>query len=436
MAKLQAEIAAKKNDEDAQKEAQEREAKLRIEMELKLEEERKRASEEEAKRLEKIKQEEENIKRRQAETAALEAKLEQILPQVREANLIAGEFDRKITFSSQLSSAMPDFDDMKAQKREFKIKVDNREEGYFYVWDADRFANRVYMMRDKYNEYVDNLGKVPDFSNKEEDPFWDSPEPVLIGKSYLALASLAYTLDEHTDLKVFSTNTAFSSGECGQVAVGYDPVGADGGDPPEDLQEIEDVKDLLGRDIYFNVNVTEAKNLPMELCTNAYVEYIFKHEPENVYRTDVFNGKNPNPVFNYTKSHAIDCVNEYILDYLNNGNIVFKTYGNPAFGGKIAANTQEARAPSQKTSFVESAPVAAGGGGGGAGGSAGAGGSGGAGAGGAAGGAKAAAGGASAPASGAAAATPAAAGGAPAAGAATGATGVATPATVVATDGK
>lgn len=173
MRALQAEVEAKKNDEDAQKEAQEREAKLRIEMELKLEQDRVDAKAEEEKRLEKIRQEEENIKRRQAETSALEAKLEQILPQVREANLIASEFDRKITFSSQLSSVMPDFGDMKSQKREFKIKIDNKEDGYFYVWDPEKFANRVYMMRDKYNEYVDNLGKIPDFSNKQEDPFWD-----------------------------------------------------------------------------------------------------------------------------------------------------------------------------------------------------------------------------------------------------------------------
>ena len=87
--------------------------------------------------------------------------------------MIAGEFDRKITFSSQLTSQLPDFDEVKNMKKEFKIKVDNREEGYFYVWDADKFANGVYMMRDKYNEYVDNLGKIPDFSNKDEDPFWD-----------------------------------------------------------------------------------------------------------------------------------------------------------------------------------------------------------------------------------------------------------------------
>ena len=219
---------------------------------------------------------------------------------------------------------MPDFGDMKSQKREFKIKIDNKEDGYFYVWDPEKFANRVYMMRDKYNEYVDNLGKIPDFSNKEEDPFWDSPEPVLIGKSYLGLASLCYTLEEQNEHKIFSTNTAFQNGELGTIDVGYFPCDATGeGEPAEDLLEVEDTKEMLGREIFFNVKINQAKNLPMDLCTNVFVEYIFKHEPENVYRTEVFNGKNPSPVFNYSKLHSVDCINDYILDYFTNENVSY-----------------------------------------------------------------------------------------------------------------
>lgn len=255
---------------------------------------------------------------------------------------------------------MPDFDELKSQKREFKIKVDNREEGYFYVWEPDKFANRIYMMRDKYNEYVDNLGKIPDFSNKEEDPFWDSPEPVLIGKSYLGLASLVYSLDDALELKVFSTNTAFASGECGTINVGYEACNAEGGPPPDEFLEVEDAQEMLGKEIFFKVNVDKCDNLPMELCTNVYCEYIFKHEPENVYRTDVFSGKNPNPVFNYQKLHNVECINDYILDYFNNGHIVFKTYGNPAFGGQITPNkapvVQRSNPASNANSFV--APAA------------------------------------------------------------------------------
>ncbi len=165
MAKLKAEVEAKKNDEDAQAEAAEREAKMRLEMEFKLEQEKIAAAERERERQEKIRKEEEMIKLRQAENSALEADLERILPLVREANMIAAEFSRDIRFNSQLTSTMPDFGDIKAEKRIFQIKVDNREDGYFYVWDPEKFVNRVEMMRAMFNEYVES-GEMPDFTDK------------------------------------------------------------------------------------------------------------------------------------------------------------------------------------------------------------------------------------------------------------------------------
>jgi len=77
----------------------------------------------------------------------------------------------------------------------------------------------------------------------------------------------------------------------------------------------------------------------MDLCTDVFIEYKFKHEPETVYRTNIFQGKNPSPVFNYKQLHHVDCFNDYILDYFEKEHIVFKTYGTAAFGGQIKANT-------------------------------------------------------------------------------------------------
>ena len=158
MAKLKAEVEAKKNDEDAKREAEEREMQMRIEMEFKLEQEKLQAAERERERAERIKKEEELIKLRQAENSALEQKLEEILPLVREANMIAAEFNRDIRFNSQLTSAMPDFGDLKSEKRIFQIKVDNREEGYFYIWDPSKFTDRVELMRGIFNDFVESGG--------------------------------------------------------------------------------------------------------------------------------------------------------------------------------------------------------------------------------------------------------------------------------------
>ena len=61
-------------------------------MELKLKQEQEDNARREKEREERIKQEEAEIKQRQAENTKLESTLEQILPMVREANVIAADF--------------------------------------------------------------------------------------------------------------------------------------------------------------------------------------------------------------------------------------------------------------------------------------------------------------------------------------------------------
>lgn len=194
MEKLRAEVEAKRNDEDAKREAEEREAKMRIEMELKMKADQEEAIRKQKEREEKIAQEEAAIKLRQAEQSALEQQLEQIMPMIREANMIAAEFKREVRFNSHLTSVMPDFDTMKDRKRVFQIKIDNNEDKYFYIWDPDKFVNRIELMRALLENFIET-GQIPDFTDKDHDPFWDPPEPQLIGQSYLQLKNLGYTIE-------------------------------------------------------------------------------------------------------------------------------------------------------------------------------------------------------------------------------------------------
>ena len=72
MAKMKAEVQAKKDDEAAKAEAEEAERKMRIDMEFKLEQEKLRLAQEEADRQERIRKEEAAIKKRQEENARLD----------------------------------------------------------------------------------------------------------------------------------------------------------------------------------------------------------------------------------------------------------------------------------------------------------------------------------------------------------------------------
>ena len=48
---------------------------------------------------------------------------------------------------------MPDFGDLNTTQRDFKIKVDNKEDGYYYMWDLNKFSSRVEMMRPLLNDF-------------------------------------------------------------------------------------------------------------------------------------------------------------------------------------------------------------------------------------------------------------------------------------------
>ena len=180
---------------------------MRLEMEFKLEQDKLRSAKEEAERKERIRREEIAIKNRQAEFTLLEKKLSEVLPMVGEANLIASELKRKVRFNVKMIRVMPEFGTLLDSRTDVVIKVDNDEENYFYQWDCDKFTNRLIMMRENLNQLFDT-GSLPDFSNKESDVFWDPPEPLLVGTSYLSLKNLGYTLENELEAKILSSEGA------------------------------------------------------------------------------------------------------------------------------------------------------------------------------------------------------------------------------------
>jgi len=318
MAKMKAEIDAKHNDEDAKREAEEREAKMRLEMEFKLEQDKLNAQKEEAERQDRIRREEASIKARQAEYSALEQKLGNILPLVNEANLIGQELKREIRFNTKMERVMPEFGSLQDSRTEILLKVDNKEDNYYYQWDTDKFTNRLYMMRELLNQYYDS-GELPDFEDKDKDPFWDPPEPLLIGTCYLQLKNLSFTLENELDAKIMSTEGA--EGVRGKLAIKYFPSDAAGDGEPDDELFVEEPAELLGKEIYFRVEIEKGIDLPKDLCKNVFVTYQFKHEPGVIYSTEEYNGQNRNPEFAYKKVHHIDLVTDYILEYFDTGNV-------------------------------------------------------------------------------------------------------------------
>jgi kinesin family protein 1 len=105
-----------------------------------------------------------------------------MLPLVNEANLAAEELSRDIKFQTKMVKRLDPFlkdGEMSKGKTDILVKVQNNEDDYFYEWPADKFHNRLYMIRELLEEFFDS-GELPK-QDKTLDPFWDPPNPVLIG---------------------------------------------------------------------------------------------------------------------------------------------------------------------------------------------------------------------------------------------------------------
>jgi len=182
-------------------------------------------------------------------------------------------------------------------------------------------------MRDLIEEYFETE-VIPQVS-KDQDPFWDPPEPQLIGQSFMALKNLGYLVENEIEAKILSSEG--SSGIRGQLALKYFPTDDTGeGEPDEDLLP-DEPEDLIGKAITFRIEIEKAKDLPKELSKNVFVQYALNFDKSRKYQTDEVDGKNPNPVFNFKRVHHVDTVTPSILRYLNNGQLCFKVFGYPDF---------------------------------------------------------------------------------------------------------
>lgn len=226
---------------------------------------------------------------------------------------------------------------MKSGQTEIVVKVDNNEEKYFYEWPAEKFRNRLYIIKDVLEEFFDT-GEKP-VLDKDTDPFWDPPNPILIGQSFLQLEPLGYFIENNLDnAKILTIDGA--EGYKGEVSIGYMPCdreGNEGEDYMPDELTVDELDELIGkRNLYFKVFVRGCKNLPKEVSCNPYVTYQLRFDKE-VYRTPELAGLNENPVFNYEKMHHIEHLTDDVVKEIKTGSLNFMVYAYPNIRAEMGA---------------------------------------------------------------------------------------------------
>ena len=117
---------------------------------------------------------------------------------------------------------------------------------------------------------------------------------------------------------------------------------------------------LVGRQMTFRVEIPSASGLPAKLCKDVFVTYKLDYDKASKYQTPAFEGKTPNPTFNYKKVHQIDMVTGGILDYLKNQRICFKVWAYPDMAAaKAEAKTEMVEAKKEEVQKEQEVVAAA-----------------------------------------------------------------------------
>ena len=133
------------------------------------------------------------------------------MPAVEEANSISEELDKRVKFEiiliapnklSTLKGKAEGFDKkaLKSSQPEVCVKMKNLENGTEFIWPKEKFLNRLYLMKEMYNNYEEE----DDWDLPEEkDPFQeDLNQEVCIGTAQVFLQPIAYMVEMKEQLEI------------------------------------------------------------------------------------------------------------------------------------------------------------------------------------------------------------------------------------------
>ncbi|XP_060063153.1 kinesin-like protein KIF28 [Ylistrum balloti] len=255
----------------------------------------------------------------------------EMLPMVSEVNAVSEELDKRKSFEVVLISAAAQegvdvssnngtrYDEGSSVR--VMVKMTNLLNGNTWLWQRGKFLNRRYLIQDLYQRFLDgdDLSKV----SKEEDPFWEPPEEVLIGTANAFLQSLSFALDFDDQLII----TDYKGQEEGTLDVRVAPCDAKG-KPADDESFVEDPSELLNKPFYFKVFVKKAEINKSRFSRGIRVQFSlpFPNKKTELAQTQII--KNTlSPDFDFSKVITINKVHSDHLKFLENGCLTFYVFG-------------------------------------------------------------------------------------------------------------
>ncbi|GBN86532.1 Kinesin-like protein KIF28P [Araneus ventricosus] len=198
------------------------------------------------------------------ESALLNKDLLEVLPGVEVANSISEELDKRVRFEIMLVS--PQMIGKSTGRTEVYVKMKNLDTRQEYEWPKQKFLNRLYVMKEMYQNYeAEEDWDLP----PEMDPFLEDPDTeVRIGTVQVYLQPLSFMVELKEQLEIIN----YKGSEVGIINVEVCPCSDDGREYTEqDDQFVESPNELIGRNLYFIVQINGCRGIPSRFTVCLFV---------------------------------------------------------------------------------------------------------------------------------------------------------------------
>ena len=269
-------------------------------------------------------------KMQETEAKAVNRKIATLNPNITELNLISRELGRNIEFSVRISYFFCELHEIdeynRKKKKRIKIKVDNREKGYCYLWDLETFRNRYFIIKDHYFKSEEEQTDLV-YTTLDEDPFYDPPRHFTEGRAIMKLMNLAYLMDYKDVLELVGPEGNFGSVEIELTPVDEDVQPYEDDHPIFD-EFVDDTNMLIGKPFNFEVSINRVE-FKMDDLKKPLIRYSIPFfEDGELVMKKFETEEGPSNVldhdFKYLKVHRYEELTPELLDFFLDSKIEFK----------------------------------------------------------------------------------------------------------------
>ncbi|XP_072321713.1 kinesin-like protein KIF28P [Eucyclogobius newberryi] len=279
-----------------------------------------------------------------------------LMPMVTEANQMSQELLKGVEFKLEIKNLA--LSDSKGHdlKKDIVVRVTTLGNKQVWMWSKTKFINRKFLMEEMYRQHQAALteeDRSKGFSaasfTRDQDPFWDPVEPLLLGTAHLWLQTLAFRIPLEEQLEVLGSEGTEEAILQAQLV----PCSSTGLPLSED-DILIDPSELLGRRLDFQLVLEQCCGLQwIREANNRGVQVGFKlfDCPQPLYTPAAWH--NINPLLDHRAHFTSLQTSQSLLDYLQSSAVVLELWGLQDGCTELTSSLDEMRMTSDSIFIID-----------------------------------------------------------------------------------